>query len=138
MLQRSGKGAILLFVGAGFLFLAACSGDSGGRHSLSGTVTYKGQKVHGGLIEFHPKGGESTFTGAPIENGLYVIPAKQGLMPGTYLVRIYWQSGAVFAAEAGGVTPPDPKEMIPAKYNKESNLVRDVKPETTTLDFHLD
>jgi hypothetical protein len=136
--RQGSRGGAILLVGAGLFLLSACGGDSEGRRSISGTVTYKGKKVEAGSIEFHPRGKEATLSGARIENGFYVIPAKQGLEPGTYQVKIFATEAPAAADEPGGLPGAEHKDLIPAKYNKDSTLIRDIKADTTTLDFSLD
>jgi hypothetical protein len=116
-----------------------CGGGSGpgGRLGVSGSVSYKGQPVDQGSIEFIPIGGGKSQQGAAIQGGKYSIPAKQGLLPGKYGVKISSLEGGG-AAEPGGLPGPEPKERLPAKYNTKSTLEREIKAGQTTQDFNLD
>lgn len=91
------------------------------RQAVSGTITLDGQPLESGSIEFSPVD-NGTFSGATIENGTYAIPKEKGLSPGAYIVRI---SAANADAEPVGLPGESNKiapELIPAKYNAESDL----------------
>ena len=116
-------------------------GSSDPRLAISGTVTFKGQPLDQGRIEFHPPQNQGTMSGAVIQNGRYEIPRDKGLAPATYEVRIYsydvkgGNTGAI-PGEAGlGF-----KERIAKKYNAPgaSTLKADVKRGQTTFDFSVD
>src|SRR4051812_45095732 len=76
-----------------FLGIAGCGG--GGRSSVQGTVTYDGQPVDDGGINFIAaggggEGGESGNASGDIREGKYSIDALRGPKPGKYKVEIYW------------------------------------------------
>jgi hypothetical protein len=110
------------------------------RLGVSGTVTFKGQPLDQGRIEFHPPENKGTMSGAVIQNGRYEIPRDKGLNPATYEVRIYSYD------EKGGTAGAIPgeaglgfKERIAKKYNgPPSTLKAEVKPGHTTFDFSVD
>ena len=109
------------------------------RLAVSGTVTFKGQPLDQGRIEFHPPQNNGTMSGAVIQNGRYEIPRDKGLAPATYEVRIYSYD------EKGGTSGAIPgeaglgfKERIAKKYNAASTLKADVKRGQTTFDFSVD
>lgn len=117
--------------------LAGCSGDpSKTRLPVTGTVSFKGQAVAQGSINFFAEQGGALISGAPIESGKFSIPADKGLPPGNYTVRITSASSAE-PKEIGGTQPAEAKELIPAKYNTESTLKREVKQGQTNFDFNL-
>jgi hypothetical protein len=119
------------------LYVAGCGG-SGGRLAVSGTVTYKGVPVEQGSIAFIPTAGKGAY-GASIFKGTFAIPADRGLEPGTYKVMI---SSTVVEGkpplEPGGPDGPQPKELIPAKYNSQTTLTREIKAGQAKLAFNLD
>ena len=123
-------------VGLLAVLLAGC-GRSDGRQAVSGTVTFKGQPVDG-LIEFVPAGGEATQAGTTIEKGKYSIPREKGLVPGTYKVMIFSPDNKEVTPDPGG-NPffAKARERIPAKYNEQTTLTREVKPGSNPLDFTL-
>jgi hypothetical protein len=60
-------------------------------------------------------------------------------MPGKHRVEIFWfrKTGKQVMTGEGG-TPKDEKaQVIPTKYNSESELTVDVKPGRNTFDFDL-
>jgi hypothetical protein len=121
-------------------FICGCGGgaaDSGGRLAISGTIHYKNEPVQNGSIEFVPHPGVKTTSGSTITNGRFSFPREQGLEPGAYTVKISAME-VIPPSEPGGLPGPDPKELIPAKYNTKSTLTREVKPDQTEFEFKLD
>jgi hypothetical protein len=116
-------------------FLAGCGGD--GRLPITGTVSYKGEPIDHGSIEFIPTAGGKTASGAIITGGRFTIPADKGLLPGKYTVKI---SSVEVPAGGGAFGAPskEAKEKIPEKYNKKSTLSKDVKDGETTFEFKLE
>jgi hypothetical protein len=94
-------------------------------------VTFKGQPLDHGTIEFSPVG-DGVQTGSAIVNGRYEIPEEQGLPPGKYKVVISSAGPGKAAApiDLPGDAPPPSPERIPAKYNAQSELTIDVTPES--------
>lgn len=108
--------------------LAGCGGEEETGNVITGNVTFQGQPLDQGSIEFSPAAGQSTMSGAPITNGTYTIPASAGLAAGKYTVRITSvEGGAVASDEPPGETPPPVKQRIPAEYNSKSTLSAEVK-----------
>jgi hypothetical protein len=120
--------------------LTGCAGgDKQNRQAVSGTVSFKGQPVKMGQVEFHPAGGQETKSGAPIENGSFAIPAEQGLTPGNYRVIIRAPDRIIESRGApGSDTGPPSKELLPARYNEQSTLTREVKDARKGGDNKLD
>jgi hypothetical protein len=124
---------------------AGCGGtaDQLPREAISGTVTFKGEPLKAGTIQFLPTSPrEVTAGGAVIVDGKYTIGKSEGLVPGRYQVLISGAQAAPAAArsELPGASPPVPpaKEPIPAKYNSKSELTADVKNGgRNTLAFEL-
>jgi hypothetical protein len=133
---------VLVFTAVG-LAAAGCSqsGDELPREPVSGTVTLDSQPLADGVIQFMPATsatGEGTAViqpgGATIKGGRFSIPRDTGLVPGSYNV-------AINAADRGAEqTKPDvpgtgqkaqkgrvPKELIPAKYNAQTELKAEIK-----------
>ena len=131
--------------GAGLLLLfgSGC-GDNGGprNEAVSGTVTWKGQPLDQGTMEFVPADGQGVPVGAVIQNGRYQLLRTPGLPPGTYQVRISSRKGSrpprsnIPDADMGD---PTVKEQLPPKYNLETQLQAEVKKGgENTFDFHLE
>ena len=71
--------------------IVGCGGDGLVRHQVSGTVTFKGNKVEYGTMIFEPEASVGTIapTGfARIENGDYKTAREESPIAGTYRVRV--------------------------------------------------
>jgi len=107
--------------------VVGCQGDSRNRQAVSGTVTLSSERLDQGFIEFQSIDGGGVATGGKIENGVYQIPANQGLPPGVYVVRVRSAANAkagstsmqAFLGEEGG---GQIASRIPVRYNTDSNL----------------
>lgn len=111
--------------------LTGCGGDPLGRQAISGAVTVDGAPLQKGNLSLQPTEQQPTSSGAPIVDGKYTIARDQGLVPGKYRVSI---NAAVpgtggEASEMPGMPPKPAKEMIPAKWNTESEQSIEVKKE---------
>lgn len=117
------------------LSLAGC-GDSTGlakRYSVSGTVTYKGQPLESGVIEFHPTNLETQRSAfGSIEDGDYYLTTAidgDGALPGDYNVAIKAKEPVDYSKAEGNVQGgslrqddvaaaiKDAKDLIPTKYS---------------------
>lgn len=95
-----------------------------GRLPISGTVTFEGEPLDQGFIEFSPtENNPNIASGDRVENGRFQIPAHLGLTPGTYLVRISSaeETGEVVEPEFPGAATSTARERIPPEYNIESD-----------------
>ncbi len=138
---RSPRG--LLPVAVLLLLAGGCGDRFGGRQEISGTVTLKGQPVDEGVIEFHPLDNSPeqlvTKSGALIQDGKYLIPKAQGLVPGKY--RVVISSGDKKAPPLDADSPGPSKsifskERIPADYNTKTKQVVEVTKEgSNTFDY---
>ncbi len=124
------KLALTGFLALSLLVVAGCGGQAvDGRYPISGNVSFKGQPLEKGTLEFSTSD-RSQLTGATIEKGKYSVPAEQGLKPGKYTVKI---SSTDDGAAGGPPPPPGPentnqvaKELIPEDYNLNSKITADV------------
>lgn len=129
-----------LFVG---LAASGCTGsaDPLGRQEISGSVTLDGQPLDTGSIRFEPQEGGATASGAMIVNGVYAVPANQGLAPGVYRVfitAVEADSEKRTGEEVMNNPGPPKKELIPAKYNQQSEVTVEVKAESpNNFDFPI-
>ena len=124
--MQSPRASVGLFV---VLIAAFAPGCSDGRPGVSGTVKYKGAPLAHGTISFIPEGTSSPAGGATIVNGAYEVHAAAGgLPPGKYKVSISMPDTKAAQAEAApGMSGPPPKELLPAKYNANTELTAEVK-----------
>ncbi len=115
--------------------VVACSGDGHGRQPISGKVTFRGQPLDRGTIQFVPvTGAQGTNSGAVILKGKYAVPRDSGLLPGRYRTLI--SSGE---PQRIGVKRGRAKERIPAKYNSRSRVTIEVKEgQANTFEFTID
>jgi hypothetical protein len=133
--------ASVLIVSVGFL--AGCSGSP----RVEGTVTFDGQPVEDGTINFFQEGDSGKRTNAPgeIKDGKYLINFSDNLGPGSYRVEIYWYKGKALAIKNDPdlTREPNPgqksnrQQVIPKQYNLESKLTAEVKSGVNTFDFDL-
>ena len=111
------------------IFLIGC--DRGPRlYPVSGTVQYKGENVKFGTINFRAADGSTG--AAQVVDGKYTIPAEGGLTPGEYKVAINYPDPKIpppSGTEAPGEAIPQ-REMLPKKYNDETELTAQVKADT--------
>jgi hypothetical protein len=103
-----------------------CEGsDPLGRKGLSGQVTLDGAPIKQGSIRFESETGAATVlaTGAPIVDGAYELPREGGLVDGKYKVIVTAAEPDTRSADDLMNNPgPPPKELVPAKYNVNSEL----------------
>jgi len=124
------------------LIAVAFAGCGRANQSIQGEVTYGGEPVEDGIIEFIPiEGTKEPSTGAAIVAGRYQIaPAAGPLTGGTYKV-------AIRATKKTGTTSPDPfnpakqvenkTNYIPADYNTQTKLKVTISSKAS-YDFHLE
>ena len=117
------------------LLLAGCSSN---RPRVEGNITFDGSPVDGGVIMFFAANSvnEPDKGHAEIRGGKYVVEAPEpGPDPGTYRVEIVWYKNL------GKNRDPDlgsgRVQVIPKKYNQNSELKVDIKPGLNTFDYEL-
>lgn len=113
--------------------------------ALQGEVTYDGQAVQRGSIEFMPieqTPGPSAV--APIADGRYLLQSKYGLLPnGVYQVRItaYRKTGRTEPnrIDRGGPPVEIEENFIPPAYNTQSALKLRISDlaDKDRADFHI-
>ncbi len=119
--------------------LFGCGADTGGRAGVSGTVTLAGNPLESGTIQFVTADG-SQMSGSTITAGKYEVPAAQGLVPGTYTVRVSSIQSAATTEEAPGdssVVEAQNKELIPPEYNTDSKTTAEIKEGANTFDVAI-
>ena len=127
--------SIFILLAAGLI--VGCGGSSAGQ--VSGTVTYDGNPVEGGAIEFHPADGKWPSAGGTISGGKYSVA---NVPIGTAKVRI---SGVKDAKKMKMYDDPKAEwvqtsaELLPPKYSddKATELRYDVTAGAQTKDFTL-
>jgi hypothetical protein len=104
--------------------------------TLGGTVTIDGQSAKEGSIAFFPIDGESRTTGAKIVDGKYNAAVPLGK------TRIEIRVPKVVGQRKLYDTPnsetqPILQEVLPAKYNNQSELQLEIKPGKNEKNFEL-
>ncbi|RUL87509.1 hypothetical protein [Tautonia sociabilis] len=143
---------------AAILLLAAGCGDGTGlpkRYPVSGTVTYKGEPVKTGTIQFTPEDlNNGRAASGVITDGSYYLTTAvdgDGALPGNYKVAIIAQDVDLEKALAGveGGSPKqddiakayaEAKDLVPSKYSlpDTSGLTYTVKEGSNrNVDFDL-
>jgi hypothetical protein len=80
------------------------------------------------MIVFAPAEEQATFSGGPIKDGRYVVPAENGLAPGKYTVRISSTEGG--GPATGGLSDApevEAQQRIPPQFNVQSTLTAEVQ-----------
>ncbi len=140
------------------LFLAGCGVKTAADYSKldlvagSGTVTLNGQPLPDAVVMFENPEDGTVCVGLTDASGRYQLQVdsrKKGVTTGRKIVRISTATripglnvgfdGEGGAAEEGGEGAPagPPQELVPARYNKESQLTVEVTRNQTTYDFDL-
>jgi hypothetical protein len=122
--------ALTLFMG--------CGRSGPERTVVSGKVVYAGEPVVEGVVRFQPiEGTKAPVSIAPIKAGQFSADALGGVMIGTYQVQI--RSYQPSAQPTGGLGPA-PAQLLPEKYNKQSEIKLTIEPGSGNIkhDFILD
>ena len=109
-----------------------CSEEKFGQ--VSGRVTFEGKPVAAADLEFQPEvaGAAPSYARAD-DDGRYTLKysaSKSGAEVGTHLVKITTARRIDDGARKV-------KEKLPAKYNRNSDLLREVKAGENVIDFEL-
>jgi hypothetical protein len=123
---------------AAVAFLSGCGPSGPERIVVSGKVVYSGEPVSEGVLRFQPiEGTKAPVSVAQINAGQYTADGLGGVMPGTYQVQI--RSFQPSAQPTGGMGP-EPTQLLPDKYNTQSEIKLTIEPGSGTIehDFILD
>jgi len=153
------KQAILVSSLSGFLLLlAGCGVKTAADYSKldlvpgSGTVTLNGQPLPDAVVMFENPEDGTLCVGLTDASGRYELQVdsrKKGVTTGRKVVRISTATripglNVGFDGEGGageevgeGAPAGPPQELVPARYNKESQLTVEVTRNQTTYDFAL-
>jgi hypothetical protein len=154
-MQSPGVGRLLIGIATATACIASgCgSGDDLPREPISGTVTFEGQPIASGSIQFLPRQTkEGIASGGVIADGRFRVVREDGPVPGSYQVMIFASDPTQAASP---VEPPGPgagattaekkqarakrsAELLPLRYNLKSELIAEVKaggPNVYTFDL---
>lgn len=122
--------AALSFFALAALTLLGCGGPTGPEtYKLTGSVTYQGQPVPAGEIQFTPnsrEGNSGPGTIAAIKDGKYETPDGRGVVGGSYGVRIVGYDGRANSESDYGIS------LFPPHSEK-----ADLPKEDATVDFEI-
>lgn len=129
-------GAWLLALAAGLSVLAGCTGNKPDVSKVFGRVTLNGKPLPYARVEFQPEKGRPS-AGMTDENGNYTLDfslGQSGALLGKHTVRI--STGGERPDPATGEMKVFP-ELVPSKYNTQSELTVEVKSGKNELNFDL-
>lgn len=133
---------ILLLALLPLLMVFGCGGPDN-RAEVTGTVRFNGEPLPTGTISFVPTEGNSgPSSGGIITDGKYQVPRAKGVTVGKNKVSIYStvKSGRKITQDQyrGGKDLMDEwVQVIPSKYNVQSEIICTVQPGSNQLDFDL-
>ena len=107
---------------------------------VSGNVTFSGQPLEKGQIRFIPSPETvGPITVEPIVDGYYTSEDTGGVPVGTHRVEILGYDAEVYANHPRGPGSPAIPQLLPRKYNHESELTATLQSDKSeeTLDFNL-
>jgi hypothetical protein len=122
--------------------LAGCTGDGVQRAEVSGTVTFNGQPVKEGSINFFPTDGtKGPEAGGAILDGKYHIPQAKGPVVGKHRVelRAFQKTGRRIQDPTAppGTLTEEIANVFPLEFNTNSTLIRDVQAGKNELPFEI-
>jgi hypothetical protein len=129
-------------LGTAILALGGCSRDGVQRAEVSGTVTFNGEPVKEGSINFFPtEGTKGPEAGGAILDGKYHIPRAKGPVVGKNRVelRAFQKTGRKIQDPTAppGTLTEEIANVFPLEFNTNSTLTRDVQPGKNELPFDI-
>ena len=126
-----------LTIPAGAMFVAGCGGGTEGGPRLyivSGTVSFTGEPMKEADLLIRTVDGKHS-AGAKVTDGKFQLraPAGSAIVEITALRDIPGQ----FQEENPGERVPVKEQFVPSKYNKESTLTMEIKPDSKVVKFDL-
>ena len=124
------------------VMLPGCGTSGPERFRVEGSVTFDGQPVKQGLINFRPMEGTKAPTiGCLFTAGHYEIPADKGPLAGTYKLQIevHKFTGRKTPDLAGRLVVDEFVDIAPKKYSGATSELRaEIDADNTELDFDLE
>jgi hypothetical protein len=119
--------------------ISGCGADGPEVVEVEGTVLVDDRPLDMALVKFIPESGMRQSVAMTDDQGKYRLRFtndRYGAVPGRHKVII---TSAVPASPDDGLGKPFPgrKEILPKKYNDETELVAEVSASNTTFDFNL-
>lgn len=120
--------------------IAGCGRSGPEVAKVSGTVTLDGKPLPDAFVFFRHEDGGRISEAITDDAGKYMLnysSEESGAMVGTNTVRISTFVEAVKEDSGAIVKGTNKKELVPARYNKQSELTGKVQSGRNTLDFDL-
>lgn len=114
--------------------LSGCGDNS--MAEVKGTVTWEGAPLASGALRFQAVDGNSPTTGGAIKDGQYLVKVPVGKMKVSITAPKVVGQKKVYDTPDSPVRPVT-AELLPAKYNEQSELIIDVTPGTVEKNFDL-
>ncbi|QDU56675.1 hypothetical protein [Aeoliella mucimassa] len=128
----------LLLLPLAMLLVVGCKSESSGL-AVTGSVTLGSDPLPVGTIFLHPlQAGKGVV--ADIVEGRFEIAASEGLQIGEYRVEIYSEKATgrqIPNPDAPDQMMEETKQIIPRRYNTESELTAKITDNTSELDYEL-
>jgi hypothetical protein len=129
----------IAIVGLALLPLLIGCGRSDNRAEVSGTIRLNGEPLATGTISFVPmEGTTGPSSGGHIIDGEYHVPGQNGVAVGKNRVSILSvvKTGRKIG-DLRGESEDEKVQVVPRKYNTESEVICTVQPGSNRLDFDL-
>jgi hypothetical protein len=124
------------FLIACLLFMSACSSRTSA--TVHGKVTLDGAPLDEAMISFVPTaGGQRQSAWTTIKSGEYTIAEKDGIGIGSFRVEIRALRPTGEKPNPNEPTMVPSREIIPSRYNSNSELRAEIKPGANTADFAM-
>jgi hypothetical protein len=111
-----------------------------GYQPVSGTVTLDGVPLMDAVVAFQPTGEGSSGTGRTDENGTYILfyaSQRPGAKVGENRVVISKETSGSSGDDEFAVVTEEEGELLPARYNRETELTATVTDSENVFDFAL-
>lgn len=119
------------------IILAGCGAAYPGRVEVSGSVSYDGEPIEDGLIRFIPEGAtRGSIAQGKIIDGQYHIDHLGGVAVGTNRVEIRAYDPKVPEPMGPGIPPRE--QLLPERFNKESELITTVENSRSVIELNFD
>lgn len=125
----------LLACGGSLVSPAGCGGRSD-RVVVSGTITFGGAPVEKGQIRFIPTNGPVVID--PIDAGSYTTDKTDGVPLGVHRIEITGYDGEEYANAPTGPGSPPVKQLLPEKYNRQSELTATIDANSGDAPLNFD
>jgi hypothetical protein len=127
-----------------FAHVAGCGSSEPKRYAVTGLVKYKGSPIPAGTVTFTPEDPSlKSAGGAAIKDGRFEVPKAAGLLAGKYKVSVNYPDPkrsppSPKEGEAPGESGREVADLLPAKYNQETELRAEVTADgSNDLTFDL-